>query len=247
MRITPLSVGGARTFAWAILVAAGVGTASGPAAGVTITYLEDLREIHAVSIARIGGDPSPDNGSATVAPSPPFSDFSRSVQFTHGAASQLSFLRDASLRARGTAIGVEGPNVVAGGGRSTFHVVFAVDETLPWYLDGFLSGSQDFDAAQARITLSSGGTVLFSLALPSIPCCTFPEEPLIMPVSASGELAPGEYELFIEAEAGAGGSGIAEARYDVGFLVPEPSAALLALAALVGLARSGLQENGQAE
>jgi hypothetical protein len=59
--------------------------------------------------------------------------------------------------------------------------------------------------------------------------------PLTLPVSASGELAPGVYELFVSAVSDLPDLG--RGTYDVAFSVaPEPATGTLLLAGLLGLA-----------
>jgi hypothetical protein len=215
----------------------GVFLSGAPAAAVTISYLEDLREIHARSIGRFGSD----HGELTVHPSSAFSDFSTGIQFQQSSAWQVSYLGPTSMAARGYALSWQ--DIFANGSSySLFHVVFSIDEAAPWALSGVLERAQmiGYNTASARVVLSSGGGVIFSQALPHNPCCpTGYYDPLSVPVLASGELAAGEYELLIEAT-WEPQSGISF--FDFVFSVPEPRAGALLLAALAGaLARSSLR------
>jgi hypothetical protein len=214
---------------WAALGLAGV-LIGAPAAAVTISYVEDLREIHAYSFSRYGSD----HGDLRLQPSPAFSDFSTGIAFQQGAAWQVSFLQETSMWARGFARGE--PDVLAdGSGTSFFDVAFTIDEATPWTLSGVLereAGPIGYNSANARVVLSSGGSVIFSHALPPNPCCgSGYYDPLSVPVLASGELAPGEYELLIEATSL---QGYGTAFFDFAIVLPEPHAGVLILAALAG-------------
>jgi hypothetical protein len=201
------------------------------ASAVTISYLDDLRSIHAYSESRAA---IPHYFDQTVQPSPDFSDFSAGRSFPQGAASQVSSLGPAGMSASGFARG-EPDVLAAGSGLSLFEVEFSIAEQASWSLSGVLArqaASLGYNSATAQLVLSSGSTVIFSQALPANPCCGAGYgNPLSLPVLGAGVLDPGQYTLSIQAAAGTSPSTPGTSSFDIVFSLPEPApGGLLAMA-----------------
>jgi hypothetical protein len=196
------------------------------ASATSIVYLEDLREIHIEESSSTHGS----GYSLTAEPDSPFSSFARSLDGNETFALQSSAMNAVQMTASGEAgvwvdIFTNGPLAY-----STFHVEFEITEATPFTLDGSIS-RHDFRLAgtaeaDVSLRLSSGGVDLYFLETGA------GFTPLTLPVSASGELAPGVYELYVSAVANA--TNLGGASYDIAFSVlPEPTTATLLLAGLL--------------
>jgi hypothetical protein len=194
-----------------------------------IVYLEDLRAIHVEEAASTHGS----GYSITIEPDPPFSYFARSRSGGETFASQSSAMNAVQMTASGVSevyldIFTNGPVAY-----STFHVRFEITEATPFTLSGSIAREEMPSlapaAADVQLRLSSGGVDLYFLELP-----VAGTTPLTLPVSASGELAPGVYELFVSAVSDYPDLG--RGTYDVAFsIAPEPATGTLLLAGLLGL------------
>lgn len=215
-----------------LLVALAVWLVAQGASATSIAYLQDLREIHIEESASTHGS----GYSETVQPDSPFAYFARSVYGGETFASQSSAMNEVQMTASGEAwiyIDIFTNNPLA---YSTFHIVFEITETTPFSLTGSIAREEFSGAsfADASLRLSSGGMDLYALALPG------GFDPVALPVSASGELAPGVYELYVSALADQNHMG--RATYDIKLsILPEPAAGALLLAGLAAIAALGRQ------